>query len=280
MAKKILVTKANGEQEPFDSGKLIHSLERSGASPKQTNEILRQIRRELWPGITTQEIYKHAFSLLKKIAAPLAARYSLKRAVLELGPSGFPFERFVGEIFKSKGFSVETGRIVQGSCVEHEVDLVAENKEKLIVGEVKFHNELGLKSDLKVALYVKARVEDLKKWRSERGERRIDEGWLITNTKFTKAAVTYANCSGLKLVSWTYPRYGNLQALIEEAGIHPITCLTSLSHQEKSRLMEGGVVLCKNLEENRVVLEKMGFRGERLNRVLEEGKRLCQESYL
>ncbi len=280
MAKKILVTKANGEQEPFDSGKLIHSLERSGASPKETNEILRQIRRELWPGITTQEIYKHAFSLLKKIAAPAAARYSLKRAVLELGPSGFPFERFVGEIFKSKGFSVETGRIVQGSCVEHEVDLVAENKEKLIVGEVKFHNELGLKSDLKVALYVKARVEDLKKWRSERGERRIDEGWLITNTKFTKAAVTYANCSGLKLVSWTYPRYGNLQALIEEAGIHPITCLTSLSHQEKSRLMEGGVVLCKNLEENRVALEKMGFRGERLNRVLEEGKHLCQGSYL
>ncbi len=279
MAKKILVTKANGEQEPFDPAKLVQSLQRSGASPKQTNEILRRVRRELWSGITTHDIYKYSFALLRKLASPIAARYSLKRAVLELGPSGFPFERFVGEIFKAKGFTVETGKMLHGSCVEHEVDLIAENKDKFIVGDVKFHNELGLKSDLKVALYVKARVDDLKKWRSERGERHIDEGWLITNTKFTKAAVSYANCSGLKIASWTYPRYGNLQDLIEEASIHPITCLTSLSRQEKSRLIEAGVVLCKTLEESKILLGKMGIRGLRLEKVLAEGKQLCQSRY-
>ena len=63
---------------------------------------------------------------------------------------------------------------------------------------MKFHNELGMKSDLKVALYVKARVDDLKKHKAERGERPIDEGWIITNTKFSKMAVQYANCNGMK----------------------------------------------------------------------------------
>jgi hypothetical protein len=205
-------------------------------------------------------------------------RYSLKRAVMELGPSGFPFEDFIGEIFKAKGFKVETGVMLQGSCVEHEVDLVAENDQKSILGEVKFHNQLGIKSDVKVALYVNSRIEDIKKYRAERGGRPIDEGWLITNTKFTKQAVQYANCKGLKVLSWTYPRFGNLQDLIEQTGIHPITCLTTLSKQEKLNLLTSGVVLCKTIDENREAMQKLGMSDTKMNKVLEEGKVLCQNT--
>lgn len=276
MAKRnILVVKENGEQEIFDPGKLIFSLQRSGASDRIIDEVVSRVRQSLRSGMGTKEIYQKAFSLLKQLEKPVAARYSLKRAVLSLGPSGFPFEDFVGEIFKAKGFTVQTGIVMQGSCVEHEVDLLAYNDRKFILGEAKFHNQLGIKSDLKVALYVESRLEDLQKYRAERGERSIDEFWLITNTKFTKSAISYANCRGLKVVSWAYPRYGNLQDLIEESKIHPLTCLTTLSNQEKAAIMERGVVLCKSIEENRKVLTEAGIKGPKLEKVLEEGRQLC-----
>lgn len=277
--KRILITKASGDQELFDPGKLIFSLQRSGAKDKVISEVVSAVSREIRSGMPTSEIYKKAFALLRRIEKPVAARYSLKRAVLELGPSGFPFEEFVGEIFKAKGFTVQTGVMAQGSCVEHEVDLIAYNEHKFIIGEAKFHNDLGIKSDLKVALYVESRLQDLQKYRAERGERKIDECWLITNTKFTKSAVSYANCKGLKVVSWTYPRYGNLQDLIEEAKVHPLTCLTSLSRQEKAMLMEKGVVLCKSIEENKKTLSEAGIIGAKLERVLEEGRNLCQPNF-
>ncbi len=277
--RRVLITKAGGDQELFDPGKLIFSLQRSGAKDKVINEVVSAVSRQIRSGMPTSEIYKKAFDLLRRIEKPVAARYSLKRAVLELGPSGFPFENFIGEIFKAKGFTVQTGVMAQGSCVEHEVDLIAYNEHKFIIGEAKFHNDLGIKSDLKVALYVESRLQDLQKYRAEMGERKIDECWLITNTKFTKSAVSYANCKGLKVVSWTYPRYGNLQDLIEEAKVHPLTCLTSLSRQEKTMLMEKGVVLCKSIEENKKTLSEAGITGAKLERVLEEGRNLCQPNF-
>lgn len=275
--RNILVTKENGERESFEPGKLIHSLQRAGASPKVIDQVVLEVRRGMRSGMMTSDIYKTAFSILRRLEKSVAARYSLKRAVLELGPSGFPFEAFIGEIFKAKGFTVQTGITMQGSCVEHEVDLVAYNDRRFIIGEAKFHNVLGVKSDLKVALYVEARLEDLQKYRGERGERKIDECWLITNTKFTRSAIQYANCRGnLRVVSWTYPRYGNLHDLIEEAKIHPITALTSLSRSEKTSLMEQGVILCKSIEENKRALQALGIKGSKLERVLEEGGRLCR----
>lgn len=273
--KNIFVIKANGDKEVFDPGKLTYSLQRSGASEKVIKDVMAHMRSEIKSNMTTHEIFQKAFSYLRRFEKPIAARYSLKRAVLELGPSGFPFEDFVGEIFRTKGFEVETGVSMHGSCVIHEVDLFAHNEQKVVIGEVKFHNQLGIKSDLKVALYVEARLQDLQKYRAERGERKIDECWLVTNTKFTKSAVTYANCKALKVISWTYPRFGNLQDLIEESKLHPLTCLTTLSKQEKKNILERGVVLCKSMEENRKVFSEAGIVGTKLEKVLEEGRNLC-----
>lgn len=275
MEKKILITKADGETEQFDIQKLINSLEKAQGTKKTVQEVTRNVQGSLRPGMSTNQIYQKAFSTLKRLERPVAARYSMKRAILDLGPSGFPFEDFVAEIFRAKGLSVERGKMMQGSCVEHEVDIVASNEKSFAVGEIKFHNDLGLKSDLKVALYVHSRVEDLRKHRIKHGERPIDEGWLITNTSFTRTAIQYAQCVGLKAISWTYPRYGNLQDLIEETRLHPITCLTTLTRGDKIALMERGVVLCKSIDENRNTLSKAGINGVKLSRALDEGKQLC-----
>lgn len=274
--RKIFIVKANGEREEFRNGKLEESLEKAGASRDVRAKIVAHIAREIEDGMSTSAIYRHAFELLHKLETPVAARYSLKRAIADLGPSGFPFERFVAEIFKARGFETLTDQIVDGRCVSHEVDIVAWNENKLVMAEAKFHNELGLKSDLKVALYVKARFEDLVgRQFSYGGGRELSEGLLVTNTNFTEKAIAYGECAGVRLVGWNYPRVGNLHDMIEDAGLHPITCLSSLSNVEKRNLMQQGVVLCKSIREGDEPLKAAGLSAETIARAKKESELFC-----
>lgn len=269
----VLITKADGEQEPFDAAKLEESLEHAGASSTMRARIAARIMHELRPGITTEEIYRHAFDMLQKEeATPVAARYSVKRAVFELGPSGFPFEQFLAEVFRAHGWTARTGAALTGRCAPHEVDVLLEKDGKRVGVEAKFHNEPGGKTDIKDALYVHARYEDLKK--APEALSRVDEGWLVTNTRFTRNAVRYAQCSNLTLIGWDYPRSRNLLSLIEEAHVHPLTCLTTLSQGEKRKLLDSNIVLCKNVS-TKHMLEEFGVKPARIPNVLDEARQLC-----
>ena len=208
--------------------------------------------------MTTNDIYQHAFAVLQKISRPVARSYSLRRAVMDLGPSGFPFEDFIAEILRAKGFKCKTRETVLGGCVPHEVDVVAYNKKKLIMIEAKFHNELGTKSDLKVALYIKARFDDLVENVFNYGgvNRRITDCWLVTNTKFSSTAIHYGVCKNLTMIGWNYPEKGNLQDMIEDEALHPITCLVSLSTADKRTLLNGKIVLCSDIKKNPKLLKE------------------------
>lgn len=265
------VVKASGRKEAFNAVKLENSLLRAGADHETVDEIVSHVASELKDGMSTSQIYKHSFFLLDKKLKPVAVRYSLRRAIMDLGPSGFPFEGFIGHILREKGYEVLTGQKVLGGCVEHEVDVIAWNENKLIMAEAKFHNELGTKSDLKVALYVKARLDDLKENKFFYGkERYIDEGWLITNTKFTSTAIHYAECKGLTLIGWNYPKKGNLQDMIQDSGLHPITCLSLLTAAEKRLLLARGIVLCKSLKDEPSLLRSLGIHDQKINNIIEE----------
>jgi hypothetical protein len=217
--KQIEVIKANGVREDFEPEKLRASLLRSGATEDAIATVMSHIMNELKPGMTTKEIYQHAYEVLSDYNKPVAQKYSLRRALMEMGPTGFPFEKLIAEILREKGFEALTGQTVLGGCVPHEVDVVAWNKKKLIMVEAKFHNELGTKSDLKVALYVKARIDDLKDNVYDYGgeDRKLTEGWLVTNTKFSSTAIHYGVCQNLVMIGWNYPEKGNLRDMIEES---------------------------------------------------------------
>jgi len=280
----ILVTKADGEQEIFDPAKLEHSLALSGASTTMRAKVLAHVLRELKPGpirdgssngasMTTEDIYRHAFQILKREeVTPVAARYSIKRAVFALGPSGFPFEQFLAEVFRGHGWKAQTGVTLNGRCAPHEVDVLAEKGGKRIGIEAKFHNDPGGKTDIKDALYVHARYEDLRN--TPEASSRVDEGWLVTNTRFTRNAIRYAQCSGLSLIGWDYPRTRNLLTLIEEARVHPLTCLTTLSESEKHRFLDQRIVLCKDVGTAHL-LKEFGVKPERVDGVLHEARQLC-----
>jgi len=277
MATDTFIIKYSGERELFDNTKLQNSLLRAGALSKTADSIVNHIQDELQDGMTTAAIYKHAFSLLKKLERPVAARYSLRKAMTSFGPTGFPFEKYLAALFQARGFETLTDQIVQGQCVPHEIDVVAYNPTKLIMVEAKFHNQIGEKSDLKVILYVKARFDDLIEQIFSYGgpSRPLDEGWLITNTKFTDRAITYGKCAGVKMIGWNYPEKGNLQDLIEDVGLHPITCLTTLSTPEKQLLFEEGIVLCNRMDDTQR-LKSLGFKDEEIVKIQAEATAVCQ----
>ncbi len=267
----ILITKATGEREEFDPQKLHTSLQKAGAPVETINKIIDHITLELKDGMSTKQIYIHAFDLLAREHKPVATRYSLRKALLEMGPTGFPFEKLVAEIFRAKGFETTTEFTASGKCVEHEIDVTAWNEEKLIMVEAKFHNEYGLKSDLKTVLYVDSRWDDVREQEFDFGrKRKLDEGWLVTNTKFTDQAIKYAKCRNMKLVGWGYPQNGNLQDLIEETGLHPITVLNTLSGQEQRELLDLGLIHIKQLKENIDIAKQAITKNSDLEETLKE----------
>jgi Holliday junction resolvase-like predicted endonuclease len=255
----VMVVKANGKREPFDRTKLRASLARAGAEDEKIEFVMTHLESELYDDISTEDIYHHAFALLRKESRPAARRYSLRRAVIELGPSGFPFEDFVAEILRSKGYETETRQTVLGACVPHEVDVVAWRGDELLMVEAKFHNEPGAKSDLKVILYVKERFDDLSANLFNYGgkDRKISDFWLVTNTKFSSTAIHYGMCQKITLIGWNYPSQGNLQDMIEEQGLHPITCLTALTQSEKEVLLKSAIVLCSRIKEDPGILTRL-----------------------
>lgn len=273
----IEVIKADGARETFDRGKLYESLLNARASEEIAEKVVSHVEKELVSGIRTEDIYRHAFEFLGRFGKHFAARYSLRRSLLEMGPTGFPFEHIVAEIYKQKGFETILDQKVQGHCTDHEVDVVAWNADKLIMVEAKFHHELALKTDVKSALYIKARYDDLREELFQFGgaTRRLSEFLLVTNTKFTEKAIQYCECSGVRLIGWNYPRDANLHHLINDTGVHPITCLTTLSGNQKKSLLEQGVVLCQNVREVIPVLSSLGLSENEIRAVVEESNLLC-----
>jgi hypothetical protein len=276
----ITITKSDGTKQLFEEEKLVSSLKRVGASPQAIEDVVDQIEREMKEGMTTHDIYARAFVLLRKHSAPAAIKYSIRRAVMELGPDGFPFEKFVARIFKLWGYETVTDQTVMGVCVEYEIDVVAWKGDDLAMVEAKYHNEIGMKSDLKVALYVKARFDDLAGNVFKYGdrERKLTERWLVTNTKFTDKAITYDECNHLKLIGWNYPKKGNLHDVIEDNGLHPITCISSLDKQQKKDLIGRNVLVCIDIVGNPGILSDIGVKGADAEKVLTEAQMIIEQA--
>ena len=274
--RSVFIVKASGERELFSEAKLIRSLERVKASPAIIKEIVADVQKILKDNMPVAEIYRHAFAILYEKQRPKALEYSLKKAIFELGPEGYAFEKLVAGILKSQGYSVETDKIVKGYCVTHEVDVSAIKDGRRIMVEAKFHNRQSLKSDVKVALYVQARFEDIhKKDQAEpQNTEQYHQAWLVTNTRLTSDAIQYANCVGMKTVGWNHPQEGSLQQIIDRAGLYPVTCLASLGTTEKKQLIDSGIVTSSELAENKDILRSLSLGRSRSERVLDEIKML------
>ena len=273
-----LVTKRSGLKVPFDKKKLKRSLERTGAGEKDIEEIIRQVNNHLVDGMSTHKVYQMAHSILRRKSQYVAGKYSLKNAILELGPTGYPFERFVGELLKNQGYQVQIGQTIKGHCVEHEVDVIAEKKNKKFMIECKFHQTPGRKSDVKVSLYIQSRFLDIEKqWdKNPKENRRYHQGWIVTNTRFTDDAIRFGKCAGLRLISWDYPQQGSLKQRIDLAGLYPVTAMNNITKKEKQSILGLDIVLCRNLKPAHLI--KVGIRENRIQKIMDEALELIAKN--
>lgn len=278
---QINVTKASGEQEPFDETKLRRSLNGAGASDELINTITSSIKDLLTEGISTRKIYKEAFRQLRSESQRVAGRYKLKEAIMELGPTGFPFERFIAEILNRSGFKTEVGVKVQGDCVSHEIDVIAVKDDHYYMVECKFHNKKENRCSVQVPLYIQSRFLDVKKnWIAQSGHTGKEHtGFVVTNTRFTQDALDYGECAGLELLSWDYPKGNGLKDRIGKLNLHPITCLSSLTKAEKELLLGNGIVLTVQLYENKNSLKEIGIDQRKSNRVIREAREISNHKY-
>jgi hypothetical protein len=271
-----IINKADGSTEIFSPERLVISLERAGAGAHAAKHIAETITDTLVPGISSKEIYTRAFSLLRREARPVAARYALRRALLELGPSGHPFEDFISHLYRAEGWQVETRKIIKGKCVSHEVDFYASHKEQkeFLAAELKYHNDPGYKTDLKVALYVKSRFDDIFACDESVRSCPIDRGLLVTNTKFTSEAIAYAECSGVELLGWGYPVDNSLFMHMSRAKVYPITAITGFSRAEKRLLIEHNAIAVDEIVRDRRLLDILHLSSSRVGEILAEAEGL------
>lgn len=273
----ILITKQSGETASFSKDSLRKSLLNSGADEIDAEKICQKIEKEIYNGITTKELYEKAFKLLKEIRSSIAARYSLKRALQDLGPEGFYFEKWVAKVFEVQGYDTITGQQLTGkSSVNHEIDVVISNRDTDIVCECKFRNDIDAKISVTTPMYFLSRFNDLKNREFTFFNRSFkpNKGFLITNAFFTSDSIAFAECYHINLISWNYPEEYSIKRLTDKQGLYPITCLTTLTKEEEKILLSKNCILVRELVRNPVLLDHFKFSDDRKKIILNEAKEL------
>jgi len=269
----INVIKSTGTTEPFSEEKVLGSVQRAHIPKDLQDQIVKHVKAKLYNNIPTSKIYHHITEFLGASSLPYSrAKYSLKQGVMDLGPTGYPFEDFVTEVLKSQGYQTNVRQILNGKCVKHEIDIIAQKDGIKSMIECKFHNRVGNHTQVHVSLYTKARFDDLK------DIYKLNEVWLVTNTRITPDALSYALCNSLKVISWNYPQNLGLRDLIEKSKLHPITVLATLSQAQKQQLLLQRIVLCKDICKNPASLATLNLPKDKTQAILNESKFVCLET--
>ncbi len=269
--KHFNIYKAHGGKEKFSGRKLFASLKRSGLPYKQCQLITDKVSKEINEGSDTKEIFKKTLRLVKQNSHVAAVHYSLKRAIFELGPTGHQFELFVAKYFQHKGFNTKTCQTLNGRLVKHEVDVIGMNNNTRIFAECKFHNRLGIKNDIKIALYIKARRDDLKEGPEGKN---FHHFYLVSNTAFSKDAITYSAGSDIVLLGVNAPSDRSFLDEIKDLNLYPVTSLRGLSKLQKNELLIKNIILAKELPRHINFLLKIGMLDHEIDKLLGEIKML------
>lgn len=276
----IEVIKLSGEKAPYSEQSLKQSLINSGADQEVASQIVANITKELYNGITTKELYHKAFDQLKNVKSSVAARYSLKRALQKLGPEGFYFEKWVAKIFETRGCATQTSQTLEGkSTVTHEIDVLAADKNYFYLCECKFRNDMEAKISVTTPMYFLSRFTDLvgKEFNYFNKPFIPNKGCLITNAFFTSDSINFAKYYDIELISWNYPEDRSIKNITDSFALYPITCLTSLTDEEEQKLLEKNCILVKELVNNPVLLDHFKFDTNRKNTILEEANDLLNK---
>lgn len=273
--KNINIIKSSGLPERFSPIKLHNSLKHCGLSPHRSKYIVNEVTRHVKAGTSTKDIYRQAFKLVHQESTVAAVHYSLKRAILDLGPSGYAFEHFVAKYFEELGYQTQVSVVLQGKYVNHEVDVIAQTPSEKVYIECKFHNTIGKKNDIKIALYVKARWDDLKAGRDGKD---LMGFYLASNTSFTQDVIDYARGTGLKLLGVNAPAGESFIDRIKRYKLYPITSIKRLKKHVCQVLIQQEILTCKELLHNEETLKKLGLKENEIDLIFRDIHQLIEDN--
>jgi len=280
----VVIRKANGQTERFSARKIIGTCLRAGLNIAEAKDIVRQVEKKLYKGISTREILSLVVADIHKIDSRLASIYTLKDAIVRLGPDGFVFEEFIVRLLQNYGFQAERPDLIQGECVLHEVDIAAiESKGGAKINymvECKYHNNAGYYSGVKSALYTWARFEDLQNgFQLKKNRNKFDQPWLVTNTKFSDQVIEYSKCKGIRLLGWRYPEQEGLEVIIEKLKLYPLTILKQVEGELKDRLVKQGIIFCQDFFKYspEALARKTSLKLDMVKRFFNQAKNILQK---
>lgn len=270
------VKKYSGELIEYNPNSLRYSLSKSGANEQEVDSVFKEIEDQLYDGISTRELYELAFDHLKCIRNTFAARYSLKKALRDLGPEGFYFEKWVARIYQEDGYEAITGQTIQGHSVTHEIDVVAVKDNKMLAIECKFRNDIDARISVTTPMYFMSRVKDISNYPYVffNKKLKVDEGWLVTNAYFTSDSIKFGEYHKMNLLSWDYPKNDNIKTKVDSNGEYPITCLTTITDYDKSKLLKAQCILVKDIVREPKFLQAIQADNAKKKRILMEAKEL------
>ncbi|WP_090974989.1 restriction endonuclease [Parapedobacter composti] len=270
------VRKYSGELVEFDLNRLKASLFKSGASADVVDAVWEAMEPMVYDGISTGDLYRRAFRLLKRKAHAFAARYSLKRALKELGPAGYYFEQWVARLFQHAEYQTATGQLLEGNAVTHEVDVVARKGGDMLLVECKFRNTVDAKISVTTPMYFLSRFKDMegRKFNFFGKPMGFTAGWLITNAYLTTDSIRFGQYYGINLLAWNYPEDSSIKRRVDNAGLYPVTCLTTIAKAEKEVLLRQGCLLVKDIVTDPAQLDTLKCGPRKRRKIIEEATEL------
>jgi len=243
----VFVTKFDGTQQPFDKNKIVRTCLRMGATRAVAESIAEEIETRIYDGIETKKILQMIFRSLRKHKPVIRHQIDLRKALSLLNPAP-DFERFIQLLLSEHGYEVTPNRIIRGRCVEHEVDAVARKNGKTCIVEVKHHFKYHTPTNLDVSRISRAVFEDVTEgYELGLNNLKIDYAMIVCNTKLSEHAKRYADCRGISHIGWSSPPNHDLQTMIEEKKLYPITFLKGLNAETRNKLASNGVILLRQL---------------------------------
>ena len=247
MNMTVFVIKADGTKQPFSLKKIIRTCIRMGATQADAKSIADEIETRIYDGISTKKILQMIFRKLKKYKPVIKYQIDLRRALSLINPAP-DFEQFVRLLLNEHGYEVTPNQIIRGKCVEHEVDAIARKNGKTYLVEVKHHYKFHTPTSLDISRISRAVFEDVSEgYEHGLNNLKIDNAMIVCNTKLSEHAKRYAECRGIHHIGWSSPKNYDLQTMIEQKKLYPISYLKGLSAGSRNKLSSNGTLLLKQL---------------------------------
>jgi len=270
----VFVTKADGTKQLFDREKVVRTCLRMGASRRTADEVAERVEKSLYDGIPTSKILQMTFRLLRKYKPAFRHLFDLRRG-LSLMDSKPEFESFVQILLAHNGFDVSPNRLLTGRCVTHEVDAIARKGGVTYFVEAKHHVSYHALTGLDESRIARAILEDVSEgFELGKNSLKVDRAMIVTNTRYSEHAIRYGKCRNILQIGWSSPVDLSLQNMIGEKNLYPLSCLRDLKHETKTKLVNSGIVLLKQLfeEEPSTLARATGVQKETLEQIIENAR--------